>query len=108
MTPEQFAALDAAHPKVWRLFERFAFERMSCGFERYSADAILHRIRWETDAAHGSAPKINNDAAAFYARKFRERHPDRAAFFRTRTSKADVETAAATLRTAIDEGRATL
>lgn len=89
MTPEAFARLDAAHPGVFALFERFAFERMAVGFTHYSADAILHRIRWETDAAHGGSPKINNDAAAFYARKFQARHPSRAGFFRTRRSAAD-------------------
>lgn len=38
--------IDEVPIKVRRLFERFTLEAASQGFKRYSADAILHRIRW--------------------------------------------------------------
>lgn len=92
MTPAAcFAMIDAQNPEVWRLFEQFAFERMRRGFSHYSADAILHRVRWETAAPldDQSGLKINNNWSAFYARKFAKHHPKHAAFFRLRSSRAD-------------------
>jgi hypothetical protein len=83
---EAFARFDAAHPSVWKLFERFAFDRIERGFQHYSADAILHRIRWETATARGleGAPKLSDWWTAFYARKFMNVHPEYRGFFRTR------------------------
>ena len=87
----RFAMIDAANPQVWRLFERFTFELIRRGFRHYSADAVLHRVRWETATAIAdqSTFKINNNWSAFYARKFRDLHPKHAEFFRLRASMAD-------------------
>ena len=62
-------------------------------FGRYrgsiSADALLHRIRWEVAVnTTGDDFKINNDFAALYARKFREQYPEHAGFFETRERRA--------------------
>ena len=88
-----FRAYDEAHPEVWRLFCRFTLDRIALGFEHYSSDAILHRIRWETDAgvAGGEDIKINNNWTSFYARKFHRMHPQHRGFFRTRRSRFDEE-----------------
>lgn len=92
-TPDQeadFAEFDAAHPEVWRLYERFALDLVRRGFEHHSSDAVLHRVRWETDANTGGKPwKINNNFTPMYARKFHRAHPHLAGFFRTRRSRAD-------------------
>jgi hypothetical protein len=87
----RFAEIDAANPEVWRLFERFTFELIRRGFGHYSADAVLHRVRWETASAleDGCTFKINNNWSAFYARKFHDRHPKHDGFFRLRASMAD-------------------
>lgn len=87
-----FAQFDREHPEVWRLFERFTLDLIARGWSHYSADAVLHRVRWETDA--GAEPgsetfKINNNWTAHYARKFRRAHPAHAGFFRLRRSQAD-------------------
>ena len=83
-------AFHVKHPEVWRLFCRFTLEMLATGRSHYGAKAIMERVRWETDAGGRSpALKINNNFAAFYARRFARLHPDHAEFFRTReqTSK---------------------
>lgn len=68
-----------------RLFEKLALELRSRGFARYSADAILHRLRWEFQVERGNpAFKINNDHAAPLARWFMARNPSCGKFFELR------------------------
>ena len=77
------------HPGVWRMFDRYTKDRIERGFKRYSADAIMHRIRWET--AEGASAeeresgevkfKITNDFVAHYAAEFVRRNPECAGFF---------------------------
>lgn len=82
----EFAEFDAANPEVWKLFVRFAFEVMQRGKRRYSADAILHRIRWfeEIETVGGRGFKVNDDFTAHYARKFIRTFPEHGDFFETR------------------------
>jgi len=84
---EKCAEFHTAHPIVWRLFEEYALERISKGFKHYSADAIFHRIRWETNRPEyelGEEFKIGNNHVSFYARAFMSMHPEHDGFFRTR------------------------
>lgn len=86
----RFAEYDAENPDIWRLFVRFAFEAIRAGHQHYSADAVLHRVRWETSvAARGGDFKCNNNWTAYYARKFHRLYPQHKGFFRLRASKAD-------------------
>jgi hypothetical protein len=89
----RFAEFDSAFPEVWELFKQFTFECIAEQLSRYSADAVLHRIRWETKSAidDGSRFKINNNYSAMYSRKFREMYPEYAGFFRTRVARVDRE-----------------
>ncbi len=85
----RFVEFDREFPEVGKLFDRFALERIGVGFSRYSADAVMHRVRWETAAGRadsdGRAPyKINNDHVAFYARRFMASYPEHDGFFSTR------------------------
>ena len=88
MTPARFAAFDLAHPEVWRLFCDYAFEARNAGHLRYSADAILHRVRWHTSVMERKALHLNNDWTPYYARKFHETYPDLAGFFETRALRS--------------------
>lgn len=92
----RFAEVDAANPRVWELFEQFTLMLIRRGFRHYSADAVLHRVRWETtvELRDGEGFKINNNWSAYYARKWIGRHPNHANFFRLRASAADLRTAA--------------
>ena len=70
-------------------FERFARELLDEGFERYSADAILHRVRWHWQIERGDRGfKVNNNWSAPLARWFVARYPHHSEFFAMRTRKA--------------------
>ncbi len=86
---EAFVRFDRDNPEVWRLFEQFARQVWSVGHRRYSADAILHRVRWHTsvETRSGDGFKINDHTSAFYARKWLALHPDMP-LFATRARKA--------------------
>ncbi len=87
---EKFETFDRENPKVWELFDRYAHELLEKGITHWSADNILHKIRFET-AIETNDPnyKINNNYSAFYARKFVRIYPIHKDFFEFRKSKAD-------------------
>lgn len=45
----RFVQFHNSNPEVYDMFRRFAVEIRNAGYRRYSADAIMHRIRWECD-----------------------------------------------------------
>lgn len=76
---------DGIPPEVCRLFEKIATELVDGGFARFSADAILHKIRWEMQVERGNRGfKINNDWSATLARWFITRNPGAKKFFELR------------------------
>ncbi len=68
---ERFAEFDAAHPEVYASFRHFAGVMLARGHQHYSADGIMHIVRFHTEAnvAHDGGFKINNNFVALYARK---------------------------------------
>lgn len=88
-----FVAYHAANPHVYEVFKKFASDAIQAGLAKYSARAIVHRIRWHFDVetARTDDFKINNNHSPFYARLFLEEHPQHAGFFELRTSVADEE-----------------
>lgn len=72
----RFEAFHITHPEVYEMFVRFATELVRAGRARYSSDAILHRVRWETDlkVIEGGF-KINDHFSSRYARKLAAEHP---------------------------------
>jgi hypothetical protein len=85
----RFAQFHAEHPEVYAAFRRFAGELVDHGHTRGSADAILHRVRWETALGSREGFKINNDFAACYARLLAQDDARFSGFFEFRKSKAD-------------------
>ena len=80
-----FEQYDAQNPSVWRMFKRFTLDAILSGHRRFSADSILHRIRWETTvSARNARYKINNNFSADYARKFMREYPQFGNFFEIR------------------------
>lgn len=78
------------NPSVYKLFKKFAFEVIRKGHQQYSADAIMHRVRWETNVVTSDDEfKVNNNHVAFYARMFMRDFPEYKGFFRLRKSEAD-------------------
>jgi len=89
----RFEQFDADNPRVFLLFMRFAREARAVGHRTFSADAICHRIRWETGVVtrdQSSDFKINDHYTAFYARKAMKLYPEFRGFFRLRESAADL------------------
>lgn len=91
-----FAAFDAEHPEVYRLFEKFADQARFSGIKRYSADAILHRIRWHCNIDCGRRGwnefKIDNNFSSRYSRKLMTLRPDFEGFFALRELKTGAAT----------------
>ena len=77
---------------VAALFERLAMQVHHAGHERYSADAILHRIRWHMQIERGDREFcVNNNWSSQLARWFLDHHPDlkQLKFFETRERRKD-------------------
>ena len=82
---EEWAKYHAENPHVYQMFRRFAAEAKAAGLRRFSADAILHRMRWFTAIeARGDGFKLNNNHASFYARQLIADDPTSADFFQLR------------------------
>jgi hypothetical protein len=92
----RFAEYDRLNPKVWLLFEKFAFRSIQRGRKRVSAKMITERIRWETyiETVGDEPYKINNSFTAYYARKFEALYPVHAGIFETRALRSDERIAA--------------
>lgn len=82
----RFEEFHEAHPEVYWLFRHFAQEVRLAGHRRYSADAILHRIRWEYDVNRhrDGGFKINDHFSSRYARLLMADDPSFEGFFATR------------------------
>lgn len=91
-----FSEFDVTNPHVYDRFCALVNDLISAGFKHYSADAILHVIRFEhdirTDGAgeiDGKRLKLNNNFSSRYARKFQHDFPGLADFFETRRLATD-------------------
>jgi hypothetical protein len=81
----KFVEYHMKNPRVWALFKQYAFDRIHAGHDHYSSDAIIQRIRWETETpTTGSRFKIMAFYRAYYARMFHVAFPDHGAFFRNK------------------------
>jgi hypothetical protein len=73
--------------EVVDLFETLALQIKAQGFDRYSARALAHRIRWHYHVDRGIRDfKFNNNWTPGLARWFMARHPELPDFFETRRS----------------------
>lgn len=79
---QEFQRFHVEHPAVFRKFCELAFQLIERGHEHYSADAILHVIRFQTDLGWGrDGLKINNNHSPYYSRLFAKKHPQYKTFF---------------------------
>ena len=83
---QDFDSYDRRHPEVYNRFCQIVQGLIRKGHRHYSADAILHVIRYE--AAVKKDPlelfKINNNFSSRYARKFIQEFPEHKGFFEIR------------------------
>jgi hypothetical protein len=74
---------------VCDLFERFTFDLINRGWDRYSSDAILHRIRWHHHVDRGDREfKCNDHWTSTLSRWFMGKYPSNDGFFETRVLRA--------------------
>jgi len=81
---QRFAEFDAAHPEVYAAFAMFAAQMRGRGYTHYSADGIMHIVRYHAAVnaeRDGGGFKINNNFVALYARKLVAADPSFAGFF---------------------------
>lgn len=86
----RFEAFDKTHPEVYVLFCELVNDLRRVGYKHYSADAVLHRIRWEFDVntvRDYDGFKINDHFSSRYARKWQAAHLEHTGFFETRELK---------------------
>lgn len=83
----EFKAFHEAHPEVYDLFCKYALNLIRAGNTRYSADAILHVMRYNKVIGKGDDGmyKINNNFSSRYARKFIKENPKYYGFFEFRS-----------------------
>jgi hypothetical protein len=68
-------------------FVQYARDLIKAGFTRYSARAILHRIRWHMQVERGDRGfKCNNNWTPRMSRWFMEQNPQYTGFFEIRAS----------------------
>lgn len=87
---EDFWNYHKENPHIYEAFKSQTIEVIKRGFKNFSADFIVHVLRWETTVkAKHDEYKINNNYRSYYARLFIRDHPQYKGFFRFRTSKAN-------------------
>lgn len=87
---ERFERFHAAHPDIYALFRRFAFELKAAGRQHYGAKSLFERIRWHyaTSSSYGPDFKLNNVFSSRYARLLISDHPEFDGFFAVRRLRA--------------------
>jgi hypothetical protein len=84
-----FWRFHADNPAVYLLFDKFAHQIIAAGFQRYSADAVIHRIRWHTNiVARNPVLRISNNHASYYARLWMANNPKHTRLFELRAVTA--------------------
>ena len=85
------ATIDDVPDGIKKLFVHYAFVLREKGFDRHSADAILHRIRWYEQIERGNRQfKCNNNITSVLSRWAMETYPQLAGMFETRASPGTV------------------
>lgn len=73
---------------IKQAFDALTLELISMGINKYSSDAILHRIRWHHQIERNDPEfRCNNDWTPYLARMFVEEHPEHAKFFEFRHAR---------------------
>lgn len=89
LDPKQvkFEKYHAKNPEIWEAFKTLSFQLIKAGRKRFSADAILHTIRFNTALRGGTDFKLNNNYSSMYSRLFTANFPEHKHFFEQRKLK---------------------
>lgn len=83
----KFERYHAENPDIWNHFKEATFALIKVGRKHFSADAILHSIRFNTVLRGGTDFKINNNYSSMYSRMFTSNFPEHKDFFEQRILK---------------------
>jgi hypothetical protein len=84
----RFYEFHAKNPQVYRLLLTLAWEAREAGHERVGMKELMERARWNyTLHTTGTAPRLNNNYTALYARLIVNDCPELAGLFEFRTRK---------------------
>ena len=84
----RFKAYHLENPNVFKSFLAASQEMRRAGRRKYSAWAIVNKIRWDFDiSTKDKVFKINNESIALYARLVIYHHPEFCDFFEMRKMK---------------------
>ncbi len=88
---DRFKEFMEKHPAAYELFKRFAWQLRHAGRRRFSADAIIQRIRWECWIGEMEEEdfKFNDHFTSRFARKLIAEDSSFEGFFETRKLKSD-------------------
>jgi len=84
----KFERYHAENPDIWNQFKEATFALIKVGRQHFSADAILHSIRFNTAIRGGKDFKINNNYSSMYSRMFTSNFPEHRDFFEQRILKS--------------------
>ena len=85
VTQDDFQKHVEDNPHIYPMFVKFSLEAAQYN-KRYSAQAVIERIRWETSVREkGSKFKFSHNWRSFYAKKFMNDFPEYDGFFTTRS-----------------------
>jgi hypothetical protein len=90
-----FLGFHRKNPQVYRKFCEHCEALIAAGFKRYSADGIIHKIRFDFDVAIRSTTsdelghpiRINNNTVRYYAELWSREHPSHPEFFQSRKNQ---------------------
>lgn len=83
----KFERYHKENPEIWDQFKEATFALIKVGRKHFSADAILHSIRFNTVLRGGTDFKINNNYSSMYSRLFTANFPEHKDFFEHRKLK---------------------
>jgi hypothetical protein len=86
----EFLAFHKAHPEVYEVLCKLAREQLRRGRKHLGISALYERCRYEFGMGDkATAPHLNNNHRAFYARLMMAQEPDLAGVFELRKQRRD-------------------
>jgi len=83
----KFEKYHRENPEIWEAFKELTFQLIKAGRKHYSADGILHAIRFNTAIRGSNERKIDNNYSSYYSRLFTGNFPEHKDFFEQRKLK---------------------
>lgn len=78
------------NPAIYKAFNKFTKDVIGSGYNYFSAEMIINRIRWQTMIeAKDKRYKINNGMKPFYSRLFMTKNKKYKQFFKLKPSQVD-------------------